>query len=158
MRSIMRTGVWSFVKPIAAAVVLATAPMTALAQAQDIVAAISSQLRAQGYDEIVVGRTLLGRSRILATSSEYRREIIVNPRTGEILRDYWSLLPGAAATGADGAPIIAGGGRASGSDDDDDGDGNSGPGGGDDNSGPGGGDDDHSGSGGDGSGSGSDDD
>jgi uncharacterized membrane protein YgcG len=50
------------------------------------------ELRAQGYTEFTVSTTWLGRLRILAISPKYRREIIANPRTGEILRDYWVLI------------------------------------------------------------------
>ncbi|MGB5556817.1 MAG: hypothetical protein WBN04_02285 [Paracoccaceae bacterium] len=53
---------------------------------------IVAQLRGQGYDKIAVSRTLLGRTRFVATSASYRREIILNPRTGEILRDFWLQL------------------------------------------------------------------
>lgn len=49
---------------------------------------ITDQLRQQGYGEIVVTRTFLGRYRIVATTDRTEREIIVNPGTGEILRDY----------------------------------------------------------------------
>lgn len=49
---------------------------------------IVQQLRAQGFSRVEVTRTWLGRSRIVAKSSKYNREIIVNPVTGEILRDY----------------------------------------------------------------------
>lgn len=48
---------------------------------------VVSQLRAQGYGAISLERTLLGRVRILAQMGARRREIILNPRTGEILRD-----------------------------------------------------------------------
>ncbi|MGV6847287.1 MAG: hypothetical protein ACWA5A_02790 [Marinibacterium sp.] len=50
---------------------------------------IVRQLRDQGFDRIVVSRTLLGRSRIRASDDGASREIVVNPVTGEILRDYW---------------------------------------------------------------------
>jgi len=56
------------------------------------------QLRAQGFDRISVSRTLLGRTRIVAVAADQRREIIFNPRTGEILRDFWESLSG---TGGD---------------------------------------------------------
>lgn len=46
-----------------------------------------------------MSRTLLGRTRFVATSDQYRREIILNPRTGEILRDLWLLLDGEAGGG-----------------------------------------------------------
>ena len=88
--------------------------------AQDIVSAIRAQLRAQGYTSISVTRTLLGRRRIFAKSDEYQREIIVNPRTGEILRDYWTLLPGVVATPDNDMQIVSGGSDSSDDDDDDD--------------------------------------
>ena len=50
---------------------------------------IVQQLRNQGFTQIEVRRTLLGRSRIVAQSNRLYREIIVNPSTGEILRDFW---------------------------------------------------------------------
>lgn len=49
--------------------------------------AVVAQLRAQGYGKISTERTLLGRVRILARMGATSREIILNPRTGEILRD-----------------------------------------------------------------------
>ncbi|WP_174867707.1 hypothetical protein [Ruegeria sp. HKCCD8929] len=50
---------------------------------------IVRQLHDQGFDRISVSRTFLGRSRIKASGRAIEREIIVNPATGEILRDYW---------------------------------------------------------------------
>lgn len=82
---------------------------------------IVAQLRKQGFGNIVVERTWLGRTRILAERSDARREIILNPSTGEILRDLWLSKSGAPVQGA----------RIS-DDDDDDGEDNSGPGGGGD--------------------------
>ena len=100
------------------------------------------QLVAQGYGNIQVEATLLGRLRIKGTNGQGLREIILNPKTGEILRDMW--------LDADGNPILAqlpNGGQGGSSGDDNSGSGS------DDNSGSGSGSDDHSGSG-----SGSDDD
>ena len=54
--------------------------------------ALVRKLRGQGFETIKIGRTLLGRTRIIAESPKYRREIVFNPRTGEILRDYWVNL------------------------------------------------------------------
>jgi len=55
---------------------------------------IVSQLEAQGFSRITITRTFLGRIRIHATSRDLEREIIFNPRTGEILRDYWDEIDG----------------------------------------------------------------
>ena len=62
-------------------------PLPALAQ--DFVARIEQQLRDQGYTRITIERTWLGRTRILGSGASGRREIILNPNTGEILRDVW---------------------------------------------------------------------
>lgn len=59
------------------------------AAAEDIQDVLVGQLTEQGFTRIQIGRTFLGRVRIVATSPDYSREIIFNPRTGEILRDYW---------------------------------------------------------------------
>ena len=99
--------------------------------AQSFADRIVSQLRAQGYDDISVSNTWLGRTRIVAQSADGNREIIIDPRTGEILRDLWQ--------GKGSGSIISGNNGGSGSDDrddekddedEDDGD-NSGHGGGD---------------------------
>ena len=60
------------------------------ALAQDVVGTVVSQLRSQGYDRISVSRTLLGRARVQARSASQQREIVINPVTGEILRDVWT--------------------------------------------------------------------
>lgn len=71
---------------------LAVLPMQVAAQS--VAENFVSQLRHQGFDEIGVSRTLLGRTRIVATSSEYSREIVFNPYTGEILRDFLTRRDG----------------------------------------------------------------
>ncbi len=58
------------------------------AVAQSATDSIVSQLQAQGFTRIEVTRTLLGRTRIVAESPRYTREIIFAPNTGAILRDY----------------------------------------------------------------------
>ena len=58
------------------------------AAAQDIRGEIEAALVAQGYEIVQVGRTWLGRLRVVAQNDEIRREIVVNPTTGEVLRDY----------------------------------------------------------------------
>lgn len=57
--------------------------------AQSFSDSIVSQLRQRGFQSISVERTMLGRTRIVAIGNGGRREIILNPRTGEILRDLW---------------------------------------------------------------------
>ncbi len=48
---------------------------------------IARQLRRRGYSDINVTRTLLGRVRVTGRRGMLEREIIVNPNSGEILRD-----------------------------------------------------------------------
>lgn len=116
--------------------------------AQEKVQALVRQLQAQGYSQIEVKRTWLGRYRIEAKSGNREREIIMNENTGEVLRDY--------AEDDDDHDDDHGGdrsGRNSGS-----GSGNSGSGSGNSGSGSHGGDDDgddHGGDDGDNSGHGS---
>lgn len=50
---------------------------------------IADQLRALGFSEVEVSRTLLGRTRIVADGRPGHREIVLDPRTGEILRDLF---------------------------------------------------------------------
>ena len=64
--------------------------LTGAAIAGPVEDSIVTQLRDQGYIRISVSRTFLGRSRIVAHDGQIRREIVVNPVTGEILRDYWT--------------------------------------------------------------------
>jgi len=78
-----------------------------------------AQLKAQGFSSISVRRTLLGRVRIEATSGTHEREIIFNPRTGEILRDYWEVVDDNHDNGGTGLVNPSSGGSVS---DDDDGD------------------------------------
>ena len=55
---------------------------------QDRLNALVDTLRAQGYARITVERTWLGRYRIEAKGRNGEREIVLNERTGEVLRDY----------------------------------------------------------------------
>jgi hypothetical protein len=86
------------------------------AYGQDMVASVLAQLRDQGFDDIVEERTLLGRVRITANRADGHREIIINPRTGEILRDLWEPVDGGPTSGR----IIADKGQGSDDKDDDD--------------------------------------
>ena len=56
--------------------------------AQDAEAQVRALLRDQGYVIIRVERTLLGRIQVWAERGTIRREIVINRRSGEILRDY----------------------------------------------------------------------
>lgn len=53
---------------------------------------VVEQLKGQGFDEIDVSRTFLGRTRIVATGRDFRREIVLNRSNGVILRDFWIQL------------------------------------------------------------------
>ena len=81
---------------------LLTAPM---AFAQSYADQIVQQMSAQGFSDITVEITLLGRIRIKGHNGQGLREIIMNPHTGEILRDMWidangnAILPLLAAPG-----------------------------------------------------------
>lgn len=83
---------------------------------------IVRQLRQQGFGEIQVSRTWLGRSRIVSRRGELFREIIVNPLTGEILRDYWRTRHERGGPSLFNPPSGGGGAGALEDDDDDDGD------------------------------------
>ncbi|WP_370312007.1 hypothetical protein [Sagittula sp.] len=98
------------------------------ALAQSAVDQIVERLRAENYGEIRVQRTLLGRIRVTATGKSGDREIVLNPSTGAILRDYHSgredsaapksrtTTPQAAnnASGAGGSSSASGSGNSSG--------------------------------------------
>ncbi len=56
--------------------------------AADVVSAWVRQLSLDGYEEMTISRTWLGRTRIVAEKGDIKREIILNSRTGEVLRDY----------------------------------------------------------------------
>ena len=59
------------------------------AGAQTAADAVVQQLRQQGYVGFTVSRTLLGRVQVIAEAPDgTHREIVFNPSTGEILRDY----------------------------------------------------------------------
>ena len=120
-----------FLLSLCVALSLASAAM-AQSYADDVV----QQLSGQGYSNISVETTFLGRVRILAYGEEGRREIILNPRTGEILRDLLVAAgeAGAKVTIVDHSVSGSGSGSGSGSDvggNDDSGE-NSGSGSGDD--------------------------
>lgn len=75
--------------------------VTGAAFAASYADAVIAQLTRQGFYNIGVETTWLGRVRIVADRGDGKREIILNPRTGEILRDSWQASGAAGAT-----PII----------------------------------------------------
>lgn len=83
----------SVVRLLALLLVLLALPASAQSPRDTVI----SQLREQGYTQITVSRTLLGRLRFVAISESFRREIIINPVTGQILRDRLWTLGGADA-------------------------------------------------------------
>lgn len=66
------------------AVLFSAHPAKADADLDDLV----NKLKAQDFSEITVSRTLLGRIRVTASGNGQSREIVINPSTGAILRDY----------------------------------------------------------------------
>ncbi len=79
------------VKTIPPVLAVASLCLAAPVFADRRVDAITRQLADQGFGEIKVSRTFLGRVRVEALREGREREIIFNPRTGEILRDYWDV-------------------------------------------------------------------
>ena len=69
------------------------------AGAEEPADSIVRQLREQGYVEFSVDRTWLGRIQVIALAPDgTRREIVVSPGTGEILRDYVEASDGGSST------------------------------------------------------------
>jgi len=99
----------------------------------------SAELKAAGYKDIRVSRTLLGRMRVIGMRGGFKREIVFDPRTGEILRDLTVKVGSGFGWGSDSSSSSdssgSSGSGSSGSSDDDDKDD-------DDNSGSGSDDDD----------------
>jgi uncharacterized membrane protein YgcG len=123
-----------------ASVLMTNGAALAASFSEDVVA----QLVQLGFSDITAETTLLGRIRIVARRGDGVREIVLNPRTGEVLRDTWLPSAGSATTRRTVISDVADSG-----DDTSEGVSSSGDGsssGGDDNSG--GGDDNNSGSGG----------
>ena len=71
---------------------MATAAPAAHAEENPIEARLIESLTAQGYVILEQGYTWLGRLRIVAENGELHRELVINPGTGEILRDYAVLI------------------------------------------------------------------
>lgn len=74
------------------ALTIALSAPAALAQDNPIEARLIESLTSQGYVILEQGYTWLGRLRIVAENGELHRELVINPGTGEILRDYAVLI------------------------------------------------------------------
>jgi hypothetical protein len=68
--------------------------------AQSIDERIAASLQAEGYQIVTMNRTWLGRIYVIAETETLRREMVFNPATGEILRDY-AVTKGPATATAD---------------------------------------------------------
>jgi len=76
----------AFLRGAAALSVMAALATPALA-ADRAAESVMRQLRKLGYKDVSSSRTLLGRTRITARRGSEQREIVLDPRSGEILRD-----------------------------------------------------------------------
>lgn len=92
-------------KRVIVACVLAVCALQAHAQTSPGDALLSS-LRAKGYVILSQERTWLGRERVVAENSAHRRELVFNPGTGEILRDYAVLIPQGTQTAQTEKPAV----------------------------------------------------
>lgn len=73
---------------LAGAVFAVALPFAAFSQSTAVTQEqIERALARQGYEIQQVSRTLLGRVHIIATRDDQWREVVLNPSTGEILRD-----------------------------------------------------------------------
>lgn len=88
-------------------VILTVAVLTALslgpAYAQSYELDITAQLREQGYKNITLSHTWLGRTRIVALLGSDLREIVLDPHTGEILRDLSRTMMAGGGSGGGGS-------------------------------------------------------
>ncbi|HPD92108.1 MAG: hypothetical protein H6900_09765 [Rhodobacter sp.] len=69
------------------------------AWATDVQDPVVARLRNEGYSQVEVSRTWLGRTRILASGPQGQREVILSRNSGEVLRDHMLSGPGAAPDG-----------------------------------------------------------
>ncbi len=111
--------------------ILASLLLAAPAWASDRVDRILRDLQREGFTQINISRTLLGRTRIVASGPDGTREIVVHPGTGEVLRDIYSGDDSRDPDENDDTDDDDNSGHGHGGDDGDDGEGDDG--GGDDN-------------------------
>jgi hypothetical protein len=75
--------------------------------ATDFSDALEGQLRAEGFSIVEKRKTFLGRLRITATKGKFGRELVINPYTGEVFRDYLHDLGFAPIPERDAEPSVA---------------------------------------------------
>lgn len=80
------------IKSVLIALFFALFAVPATADEASVRDTIVNELKSDGYEEIRISRTWLGRTRFVAEDSRRYREIVVNPITGVILRDYTRFL------------------------------------------------------------------
>ncbi len=76
-----------------ATAITALAVMASPVFGQSTVDSITSEMQRGGFNRVQVRRTLLGRIRIVGESRDTKREIVLNPNTGLILRDFTTAKP-----------------------------------------------------------------
>ena len=69
-------------------VAAAAVTMAFPAAARDVESELAARLRREGFSIVSRKRTLLGRVRVLAAKGKLQREVVFDPTSGEILRDY----------------------------------------------------------------------
>lgn len=80
------------IPPLAAFAFTALLALATPVRAETTEERIAAALTEQGYVIVSMERTWLGRLRVLAEDGQFRRELVFNPVTGEILRDLSVLL------------------------------------------------------------------
>lgn len=71
----------------ALALLLCAAVPPAAAQEATLAEGVAAELRAQGYEDVTVRRTLLGRTRVTGRLDGWRREVVLSESRGAVLRD-----------------------------------------------------------------------
>jgi len=76
------------------------AMLTAAPALAGVVESAVSQLQGQGYSNIRVTKTMLGRTKIVAIRNGATREIVMGSRSGVILRDFTVGASGSVSSGS----------------------------------------------------------
>ena len=96
----------------------AAIPVSATAAHASVEDKVAARLRREGYRIVQRKRTWLGRVRFIAVRSREERELVLDPSSGEILRDYSTTVSvasdgpsgrGEAGRGGAGGPASGGG-------------------------------------------------